>query len=74
MNRTDPLQAKIEKALMELLGGTSKKSDEEQKELRSNVLLAIKWQAVKLKMNEDDWGSGFKNGKDLENESESEDE
>jgi hypothetical protein len=56
----DNLEAAIEKSLTELLGGKSEKSKEEKDELRSNVLLAIKWQAVKLKKSETGWGSGFK--------------
>jgi hypothetical protein len=62
MKKSDKLQAKIEKTLADLLSGTSKLSAEEKAEARSNVLLAIKWQSVKLKMEDDKWGSGFTNG------------
>lgn len=63
MKKSDKLQATIEKTLAELLGGKSTKTAEEKAEMRSNVMLAIKWQSVKLKINDDDWGSGFTNGK-----------
>lgn len=64
MKPIDRLQAKIDRALNELLDGKSKKTTEEKDDLRKDVLLAIKWQAVKLKIQDDAWGSGFnKNGK-----------
>lgn len=75
MAKADQLQKKIEAALTDLLSDKCKLDDEQKKELRSNVLLAIKWQAVKLKMEDSSWGSGFGNGKDdTENESELNDE
>lgn len=62
MKKSDKLQTKIEKTLADLLSGTSKLTAEEKAEARSNVMLAIKWQAVKLKMDDKEWGSGFTNG------------
>jgi len=62
MKKTDNLEASIEKGLKLLLNGNSTKTDAEKEELRRNILLAIKWQAVKLKKSEGGWGSGFKNG------------
>ena len=60
MKKRDHLQNKIEKSLADLLDG--KIDAEKKEELRRDVLLAIKWQAVKLKMEDEQWGSGFTNG------------
>ena len=62
MKKPDKLQTTIERTLADLLGGKSKMTAEEKEEARRNVMLAIKWQSVKLKINDDDWGSGFSKG------------
>ncbi len=62
MKKSDDLEASIEKGLTDLLSGKSTKTADDKEELRRNILLAIKWQAVKLKKSEGGWGSGFKNG------------
>lgn len=53
--KPDPLPATIEKALADLL--QEKDLDADAK--RKNLLLAIKWQAVKSKMDDGGWGAGF---------------
>ena len=65
--KDDPLKGKIEKAIFELLSPLAGNLTAEQKlaeqerrnNLREAVGLAIKWQAVKNKANDKEWGSGF---------------
>jgi hypothetical protein len=57
----DPLKDDIEKALVELLGGKSTKTDEERKELRANLKLAMQFRAIEAKIGDDEYGSGFVN-------------
>jgi hypothetical protein len=58
--KVDRLEQQIEKGLSELLSEKSKKSADDKEELRKNILLAIKWQAVKAKKADNEWGAGFK--------------
>lgn len=70
----DPLKRDIEKALVELLGGKSTKTDEERKELRANLKLAMQFRAIEAKIGDDEYGSGFANGKDGDENAESSDD
>ncbi len=58
------LQNKLERALIELLGGKSTKSAEERTEMRANINAATKFLAVKHKLGDSAYGSGFSNGHD----------
>jgi hypothetical protein len=57
----DPLKDIIEKALTELLGDKQTKNDEERKELRANLKLAMQFRAIEAKIGDDEYGSGFVN-------------
>jgi hypothetical protein len=59
--KVDRLEQQIEKGLTELLSEKSKKNADDKEELRKNILLAIKWQAVKAKKMDNEWGAGFRN-------------
>ncbi len=56
------LQDTLERALTELLSGKSKKTAEERDEMRQNINAATKFLAVRHKLVDNEWGSGFKNG------------
>jgi hypothetical protein len=61
MSADPKLQKQIEKALGELLAGSTK-TKEEKDEIRQNIGLAIKWQGVLMKQDKRDWGKAFRNG------------
>ena len=73
-NKEDRLRESIEKSLTELLGGKSTKTVEERAELRANLKLAMQFRAIEAKIGEEEYGSGFTNGRDDEKQPESDDD
>ncbi len=59
MKKADKLVATIEATLADLLSDKSTLTNEQKEEKRKDVLLAIKWQAVKIKIEDGDWGKGL---------------
>ena len=53
------LQNRIELTLLKLMRGKAGQSKEERDEMRNNVNAAVKFLAVKNKLKDSDWGSGF---------------
>lgn len=70
MKKNDTLPGTIEKSLTDLLNDKDTDSDTKRK----NLLLAIKWQAVKAKMDDGDWGAGFGKKGEGDEEGEPDDE
>lgn len=58
------LQATLERALTDLLSGKNDKTKtrEERDEIRQNINAATKFLAVRHKLVDNEWGSGFTNG------------
>ena len=56
------LQEKLEMSLVRLLNGGGGKTKEERDELRMNINSAVKFLAVKHKLGDGAYGSGFSNG------------
>lgn len=57
--KPDSLQTTIETTLAQLLNPHCGLTAEAKDEKRKDLLLAIKWQSVKLKMDTGEWGAGF---------------
>lgn len=60
--RDKALQHKLERALINLMGGKTTMTADERKEMRDNINLATKFLAVKNKLGGEEYGSGFTNG------------